>query len=194
VSKVSYCFDGDQLGLLSPFGCCIYSLDYAGPEILLGEKYAGPPQDVWAFGIVSYVLVTGECPFSTASEAAAGLAPNSKALLALEERCGRSVPHEVPPLAAPLAPTSLYSFTSSTELAFSVPPYAEEYNEEKEHAKAEEGREEDGGGRLADAAALIKACLQVDISRRPTFETILSCRYLSGSNGWVNLDEVQGAA
>ncbi|KAF9512627.1 hypothetical protein BS47DRAFT_1372771 [Hydnum rufescens UP504] len=138
---------GRRRGIVKKEGWDTFSgtLDYAGPEILRGERYAGPPQDVWAFGIVSYVLVTGECPFSTASEAAAGLAPNSKALLALEER-------------------------------------------------SEEGREEDGGGRLGDAAALIKACLQVDISRRPTFETVLSCRYLSGSNGWVDLDEVQGAA
>jgi hypothetical protein len=109
------------------------------------------------------VLVTGECPFSNANEATASLAPNLKALLALEERCGRGVRLEMLPLAVPLAPTSLYSFTPSTELAVSVPPYPE-YNEEKEHAKAERGRKEDGRWRLGDAAALIKACHQVDIS------------------------------
>jgi protein-serine/threonine kinase len=64
-----------------------HRLDYAGPEILRGERYVGPPQDIWAFGILSYVLLTGECPFSSASEATTGLAPSSKALLALEERC-----------------------------------------------------------------------------------------------------------
>jgi serine/threonine protein kinase len=149
---------------------------------------------VWAFGIVSYVLVTGECPFSTAGEAAIGLAPNSKALLALDERCGRSAPPEKPSLVSPLAPISLSSFTSSTDLTFSVPAYAQEYDEDKERAKADDGREEDGGGRLGDAAALIKACLELDVSRRPTFETVLSCRYLNGQGGWVDLDQIQCAA
>ena len=187
-------FSTGVCGAYGSFRVVHHRLDYAGPEILRGERYAGPPQDVWAFGIVSYVLVTGECPFSTASEAAAGLAPNSKALLALEERCGQSAPRERSPLATPLVPTSLYSFTSSTDLTFFGPTYAREYDEEKELAKAEDGCEEDGGGRLGDAAALIKACLQIDISLRPTFETVLSCRYLSGGDGWVDLDQIQRAA
>ncbi|KAG8942488.1 hypothetical protein FRC00_011814, partial [Tulasnella sp. 408] len=33
------------------------TLDYAAPEILHGARYTGPPQDVWAFGIVAYVLL-----------------------------------------------------------------------------------------------------------------------------------------
>jgi serine/threonine protein kinase len=63
------------------------TLDYAGPEILRGERYSGPPQDVWAFGILAFVLLTGECPFSTPAEAAVGLEPMSKALMALNQRC-----------------------------------------------------------------------------------------------------------
>lgn len=65
----------------------LFRLDYAGPEILRGERYTGPPQDVWAFGILSYVLLTGECPFSTPASAALGLLPDSPALLALQARC-----------------------------------------------------------------------------------------------------------
>jgi len=121
------------------------TLDYAGPEILRGERYGGPPQDVWAFGIVSYVLLTGECPFATAAEAADGLTPGSKASIALDERTA--------------------------------------------NGKEEEGREEDGGGRLFDAATMVRACLQLDVNERPTFEKILACRYLAGEAGWAGVVE-----
>jgi protein-serine/threonine kinase len=106
-------------------------------EILRGERYSGPPQDVWAFGILAFVLLTGECPFATPAEAALGLEPLSKALVALDQRCGDGG-HE------------------------------------------EDGREEDGGGRMIDAKALVMSCLQIDISKRPTFADILTSRYLAG--------------
>lgn len=64
-------------------------LDYAGPEILRGERYHGKEQDVWAFGIVAYVLLVGECPFVTPAEAQEGLnSPFANASIALDERCG----------------------------------------------------------------------------------------------------------
>jgi protein-serine/threonine kinase len=64
-------------------------LDYAGPEILRGERYFGKEQDVWAFGVVTYVLLVGECPFVTPEEAQEGVAsPTAKASIALETRCG----------------------------------------------------------------------------------------------------------
>ena len=116
-------------------------LDYAGPEILRGERYQGKEQDVWAFGVVAYVMLVGECPFTTAQEAQEGLeSPFSNASIALDERCGED--------------------------------------------KAKEGEEEDGGGALGDAAAMVKACLQLEVSARPTFERILQCRFLTGNGGW----------
>ncbi|KAG8992923.1 hypothetical protein FRB94_011178 [Tulasnella sp. JGI-2019a] len=64
------------------------TLDYASPEILQGSRYAGPPQDVWAFGIVAYVLFVGECPFASSVESALGLDdPEGKPALALRARC-----------------------------------------------------------------------------------------------------------
>ena len=64
------------------------SLDYAGPEILRGERYYGKEQDVWAFGVVAYVMLVGECPFTTAAEAQDGLeSPFANASIALDERC-----------------------------------------------------------------------------------------------------------
>nr|GAT48693.1 predicted protein [Mycena chlorophos] len=65
------------------------TLDYAGPEILRGERYEGKEQDVWAFGVVAYVLLVGECPFMTPAEAQEGLdSPFANASIGLDERCG----------------------------------------------------------------------------------------------------------
>jgi protein-serine/threonine kinase len=115
-------------------------LDYAGPEILRGERYHGKEQDVWAFGVVAFVLLVGECPFTTAAEAQDGLdSPFSNARIALDERCDG---HE------------------------------------------QDGEEADGGGTLGDAEALVRACLRVDLTARPTFDRILESRFLMGRGGW----------
>ena len=120
------------------------SLDYAGPEILRGERYHGKEQDVWAFGVVAYVLLVGECPFMTAAEAQVGLdSPFANASIALDERCAEG--------------------------------------------KERDGEEEDGGGALGDAAALVRACLQVDLHARPTFEKIMQSRFLVGKVGGLVL-------
>ncbi|KAJ3561854.1 hypothetical protein NP233_g9941 [Leucocoprinus birnbaumii] len=107
----------DENVVLGPDGKCILidfgssGLDYAGPEILRGERYYGKEQDVWAFGVVAYVLLVGECPFMTMAEAQEGLeSPFANASIALDERCA--------------------------------------------DGKERDGQEEDGGGALADAAAL----------------------------------------
>lgn len=116
------------------------TLDYAGPEILRGERYFGKEQDVWAFGVVAYVLLVGECPFTTAAEAQDGLeSPFSNARIALDERC----------------------------------------------AGEPDVEEADGGGALSDAGALVRACLQIELTQRPTFDEILRCKFLMGHGGWV---------
>jgi len=135
--------DFGSSGLVKKNGWDTFSgtLDYAGPEILRGERYHGKEQDVWAFGVVAYVMLVGECPFTTAAEAQEGLeSPFSNASIALDERCLEG--------------------------------------------KTGEGEEADGGGSLADAAELVRRCLQVEVSARPTFEKILQCRFLSGHGGW----------
>ncbi|KAK2461880.1 hypothetical protein APHAL10511_006343 [Amanita phalloides] len=135
--------DFGSSGIVKKHGWDTFSgtLDYAGPEILRGERYYGKEQDVWAFGVVAYVLLVGECPFMTAAEAQEGLeSPFTNASISLDERC----------------------------------------SDEKER----EGEEVDGGGALGDAAALVKACLRVDIAARPTFDKILQCRFLVGDGGW----------
>ncbi|KAF5314073.1 hypothetical protein D9611_006883 [Ephemerocybe angulata] len=83
--------DFGSSGLVKKSGWDTFSgtLDYAGPEILRGERYYGKEQDVWAFGVVAYVLLVGECPFMTAAEAQEGFdSPFANASISLDERCG----------------------------------------------------------------------------------------------------------
>nr|XP_018262501.1 CAMK/CAMKL/PASK protein kinase [Kwoniella dejecticola CBS 10117]OBR84659.1 CAMK/CAMKL/PASK protein kinase [Kwoniella dejecticola CBS 10117] len=65
------------------------TLHYASPEILRGEMYGGKEQDVWALGVVGYVLLVGETPFSELpDEVLEGLSDeNSRANQVLNERC-----------------------------------------------------------------------------------------------------------
>ncbi|KAG6845804.1 hypothetical protein H0H87_003858 [Tephrocybe sp. NHM501043] len=135
--------DFGSSGLVKKRGWDTFSgtLDYAGPEILRGERYHGKEQDVWAFGVVAYVLLVGECPFMTAEETQEGLESLfANASIALDERCGEG--------------------------------------------KERDDEEADGGSALGDAAVLVRACLQVDVSARPSFEKILQCRFLAGTGGW----------
>ncbi|KAL1408314.1 serine/threonine protein kinase [Vanrija albida] len=50
---------------------------------------------------------------------------------------------------------------------------------------ADEGKEADGGGRLADAADFVRCCLEPEVQDRPTAAQLLEHRYLAGSRGWV---------
>ncbi|RXW19884.1 hypothetical protein EST38_g5980 [Candolleomyces aberdarensis] len=89
--------DFGSSGLVKKSGWDTFSgtLDYAGPEILRGERYFGKEQDVWAFGVVGYVLLVGECPFMTAAEAQDGLeSPFANASISLDERCGEDKERE----------------------------------------------------------------------------------------------------
>ncbi|CAI2164978.1 15943_t:CDS:2 [Funneliformis geosporum] len=44
------------------------TIDYAAPEVLTGKKYDGPPQDIWALGILLYTLIYRENPFYNIDE------------------------------------------------------------------------------------------------------------------------------
>ncbi|KAI9354000.1 kinase-like domain-containing protein [Pilaira anomala] len=44
------------------------TLDYAAPEILKGQSYTGPPQDIWACGTLLYTLIYRENPFYNIDE------------------------------------------------------------------------------------------------------------------------------
>lgn len=53
---------------LGPFDVFVGTIDYASPEVLRGEKYAGKPQDIWALGILLYTMLYKENPFYNVDE------------------------------------------------------------------------------------------------------------------------------
>lgn len=44
------------------------TIDYAPPEVVRGEPFRGPPQDIWALGILLYTLSFKEVPFRSISD------------------------------------------------------------------------------------------------------------------------------
>jgi serine/threonine protein kinase len=138
------------------------TLDYAAAEILRGEQYGGREQDVWALGVVGYVLLCGDCPFWNGDEAVEGLAPASRAATALRERCMLGE-------ARPGGGGGGGGAGEDTALPLG------------EHG---DKAADDGGGRLHDAADLIAQCLQLDPAARPTAQQVCEHRFLVGHAGW----------
>lgn len=52
---------------------------FAAPEVLRGERHGGKEIDVWALGVLLYVLMCGECPFWNSDEAAYGIEEGTRA-------------------------------------------------------------------------------------------------------------------
>ncbi|KAI8375970.1 uncharacterized protein BYT42DRAFT_572947 [Radiomyces spectabilis] len=50
------------------FDTCVGTLDYSSPEVLRGQTYEGPPQDIWSLGILLYTLIFRETPFYSVDE------------------------------------------------------------------------------------------------------------------------------
>ena len=149
------------------------TLDYAAAEVLRGEKYAGPPQDIWALGVVGYVLLCGECPFWNGEEAIQGLSEGSRAEQTLRERCllGAADGNE--------GPSCESTVTTEPEPEHGAIDPA--WSPDRKRAS----EEPDGGGRLEDAADLIARCLEVDQEDRPTAEQVCQHRFLAGGSGWT---------
>ncbi|KAI0200418.1 hypothetical protein F4808DRAFT_450837 [Astrocystis sublimbata] len=51
-----------------PFDVFVGTIDYAAPEVLAGQPYAGKEQDVWALGILLYTIIYKENPFYSIDE------------------------------------------------------------------------------------------------------------------------------
>jgi protein-serine/threonine kinase len=134
------------------------TLDYAAAEILKGEKYAGKEQDVWALGVVGYVLLCGDCPFWNGQEAIQGMQFNTRAYQVLQERC-RAIP------SLPMSPE-------------------QGLQDEVEKRESDRLGQLDGGGKIDDAADLIQRCLELEIAMRPSMDIVCQHRFLIGNRGW----------
>ncbi|KDN42511.1 Pkinase-domain-containing protein [Tilletiaria anomala UBC 951] len=150
------------------------TLDYAAAEILQGEKYSGKEQDVWALGVVLYVLMCGECPFWNGEEAVAGLASGSRAALALEERCmmGNWVQQQQ------------QNSDSSANADADLCDTDEWLTRRSPSRNGSDDGQADGGGKLIDAADLIHRCLCIEKEDRPTAAQVCTHRFLAGDKGW----------
>ncbi|KAF8466970.1 hypothetical protein BDZ91DRAFT_154082 [Kalaharituber pfeilii] len=51
-----------------PFDVFVGTVDYAAPEVLAGNSYAGKPQDIWALGVLLYTICYKENPFYNVDE------------------------------------------------------------------------------------------------------------------------------
>ncbi|SNX82327.1 related to serine/threonine-protein kinase [Melanopsichium pennsylvanicum] len=145
------------------------TLDYAAAEILQGEKYAGQAQDVWALGVVGFVLLCGECPFWNGEEAVQGLEEGTRAAQTLKERC----------MIARGGPTDPDKDLEDQDL--DMAPLDPAWSP----CKDREGAEPDGGGRVDDFVDLISRCLELDPESRPLAEQICQHRFLAGHAGWT---------
>lgn len=146
------------------------TLDYAAAEILQGEKYSGQAQDVWALGVVGFVLLCGECPFWNGEEAIQGLEEGTRAAQTLKERC----------LIARVTPADADSELTREEEGEMAP-----LDPAWSRGKDKEGAEPDGGGRVDDFVDLISRCLELDVDARPSAEQICQHRFLAGYAGWT---------
>lgn len=145
------------------------TLDYAAAEILQGEKYAGQAQDIWALGVVGFVLLCGECPFWNGEEAVQGLEEGTRAAQTLRERC----------MIARGGPADAEKDLADQDL--DMAPLDPAWSP----CKDKEGVEPDGGGRVDDFVDLISRCLELDPESRPSAEQICQHRFLAGYPGWT---------
>ncbi|GAA97924.1 uncharacterized protein L969DRAFT_52685 [Mixia osmundae IAM 14324] len=173
------------------------TLDFAAPEVLRGERYSGKETDIWALGVLGFVLVCGECPFWNSEEAAQGLLDGTRASEALNLRLARR--HSGMPGAAPLAVDmfdALDPFLPPTRTpssqGHSVPEL--DFDEDgDEDTQEDEPTDDDpskwqtlaGSGLLADAIDVVRRCLEIDPAARPTATQLCRHRFFIGSrDGW----------
>ncbi|GAA5828072.1 hypothetical protein JCM11251_005718 [Rhodosporidiobolus azoricus] len=167
--------DGDGTVRLIDFGSAAYvkegrkfdtfsgTLDFAAPEVLKGARYGGKEQDVWALGVLGYVIVCGECPFWSPDEATQGLNPSTRALFALQSKLSSS----------PTSPTTRTS-NSSAPLNSASAAYA----------AVEAALDASSPPLMADAVDLVQRCLEIDPLNRPTADIICDHVFLAGKGGW----------
>ncbi|SCV67935.1 BQ2448_56 [Microbotryum intermedium] len=135
------------------------TLDFAAPEVLRGARYGGKEQDLWALGVLGYVLICGECPFWSPEEAMKGLEAGSRADIALQGKI-EAFDREEDLNGIPTMSTTLE--TEDDEALSTLLPRPT----------------------MSDAVDLVKRCLETDPFDRPTANWVCDHRFLLGKDGW----------
>ncbi|KDE06926.1 CAMK/CAMKL/PASK protein kinase [Microbotryum lychnidis-dioicae p1A1 Lamole] len=153
--SAAYVKDGKKLDTFSG------TLDFAAPEVLRGARYGGKEQDLWALGVLGYVLICGECPFWSPEEAMKGLEKGSRADLALQAKIdlfdGRVEDTNGKRIVSPPMKDGEVEETLSIFLPRPL---------------------------MSDAVDLVKRCLETDPLDRPTANWVCDHRFLLGKEGW----------
>ncbi|GAA5923681.1 uncharacterized protein JCM15063_003726 [Sporobolomyces koalae] len=131
------------------------TLDFAAPEVLKGARYSGREQDVWALGVLGYVLICGECPFWSPEEAMRGLAADSRALAQLR-------------LKLPDSDLGVAGGSPSNQVSSSS-SLSDDLHDEPS---------------MADAIDLVTRCLEIDLANRPSADAACDHVFLAGEGGW----------
>ncbi|SCZ91304.1 BZ3500_MvSof-1268-A1-R1_Chr1-2g01321 [Microbotryum saponariae] len=159
------------------------TLDFAAPEVLRGARYGGKEQDLWALGVLGYVLICGECPFWSPEEAMKGLEKGSRADLALQ------------------AKIDLFDGMVEDPNGTRTVSFSKEDDEDEALSNLLPRPS------MSDAVDLVKRCLETDPLDRPTANWVCDHRFLLGKEGWSgrrgwelivgeegsNFDDVDGA-
>ncbi|KAK4046648.1 serine/threonine protein kinase [Microbotryomycetes sp. JL201] len=146
--------------------------DFAAPEVLRGARYDGKEQDIWALGVLGYVLICGECPFWAQEEAMKGLEPGSRAFNALMKK---------------LAQSRTPSVSSNDTQDSSIPATAlMDRNDDYEQLI---GRQPLKPRSMAQAVDLVMRCMETNASDRPTADLVCEHEFFvdggwRGFRGW----------
>ncbi|KAH8920898.1 kinase-like protein [Atractiella rhizophila] len=132
------------------------TLDFAAPEVLKGERYGGKETDVWALGVLLYVLIVGECPFYAAEEVQDGVREGTRGLWALKSKIKVADPQR----SGSASSSPILSPTGG------LPDPAP------------------GSGTMRDAVDLCARCLEVVSTERPSTEEIMIHAFFRGNEGW----------
>ncbi|KAM0791994.1 hypothetical protein ACM66B_007106 [Microbotryomycetes sp. NB124-2] len=155
--------------------------DFAAPEVLRGARYDGKEQDIWALGVLGYVLICGECPFWAQEEAMKGLEPGSRAFNALMKKLAHS---RTPSVSSNDTQDSSVPVTASTTMG--VGGLHDELRRECTKPRT-----------MAQAVDLVMRCMETNASDRPTADLVCEHEFFvdggwRGFRGWERTTDGDG--
>ncbi|KAK4052247.1 serine/threonine protein kinase [Microbotryomycetes sp. JL221] len=152
------------------------TVDFAAPEVLRGARYNGKEQDIWALGVLGYVLICGECPFWAQEEAIKGLEPGSRAYNALMTKLAHTRPSSSS--SRETQSSSSDKLDNSQIKMISCASELEQHIENRTQPRT-----------MKDAVDLVMRCMETNASDRPTADLVCEHEFFNeggwkGHRGW----------